>query len=419
MRLSLTAALILLLQAALSGAEVAKSADTVADAVGVNIHLDFGNTNYGYFPGLTTSLLSTSGIRYYRAGMTVWDQDAVNAIYNRLGALGLKGDYIFQSTDSVAKLQTFVNSVHNVAAFEYQNELDNNGNPAWPAQARALGSTFYPAIHQLLPSVPVVGPSLVYSGSSKQLGVVPMDANNLHFYVWNYPPDIDYAPGSAASMDAGQGPCMQNSAGGWDCFPGLNYAMDNAAADSPAVQFWITETGYRTSGDPFSVPVTYEPSYFTREVLWALKNNVPKVFFYELLDEQFSGTYGMVDAQMQPKPGFEALSSLVHLMADPGTTPFTPGNLDYTLTGGDHFIKHALFQKRDGTFYLVVWQACAEWDGKQDITPPAEPMSLSVSGKAIATLYTMQKSGDFAASTVGSSSTTINVGTQPIFIAIR
>jgi hypothetical protein len=399
-------------------AQTALPADSIADAVGVNIHMDFGNTGYGMYPDMTTSLLKKSGIRYYRTGITAWNQAAVNSIFKDLGTAGIRGLYVIKTTDSATQLSTLLKAAGNVAGVEYQNESDNNNNPLWVSQMRTMGPQLYTSMHTLMPTVPVIGPSLVYDTSAKALGVVPMDNNNLHSYMYNYPPDIDYAPGSKPSMNAGAGPCTTNAAGAWVCFPGLKYAMATAAVDAPGKPFWITETGYTTSGETSSVPAQYQAAYYTRQVLWAVQNNVPKVFFYELLDESASGNYGMVTAAMQPKPGFTALSSLIGLMSDKNAS-FTPGNLSYYVSGGDHFIQHGLYQKSDGTYYLVLWQSAAMWDGTKDITPAAESVSVSVPGKQISASYTMQSTGEFKVSTMSGGSANLSVGAYPIFLKIN
>ncbi|WP_074655561.1 hypothetical protein [Terriglobus roseus] len=384
----------------------------------MNIHLDFGNTGYGMYPDMTTSLLKKSGIRYYRTGITAWNQAAVNSIFKNLGTAGIRGLYVIKSSDLTPQLPGLLTATGNVAGIEYQNEPDNDNNPSWISQTRTFGPQLFTSMHNLMPSVPVIGPALVYDTSASALGVVPMDNNNLHSYMYNYPPDIDYPPASTPSMNAGAGPCTRNAASEWVCFPGLKYAMATASVDAPGKPFWITETGYTTSGDSSSVPVQYQAAYFTRQVLWAVQNGVSKVFFYELLDESVSGTYGIVTAAMQPKPGFTALSSVINLMADKNAN-FSPSSLNYLVSGGDRFIQHGLYEKSDGTFYLVLWQSAAMWDGSKDITPAAESVSVSVPGKQISASYTMQASGEFKVSTMTGSSANLSIGVYPVFLKIN
>ena len=55
--------------------ETPVSADSIADSVGVNIHLHYDNTVYGNFP-LIQSLLTDLGVRHTRDGLidTNWQQ---------------------------------------------------------------------------------------------------------------------------------------------------------------------------------------------------------------------------------------------------------------------------------------------------------------------------------------------------------
>jgi hypothetical protein len=261
-------------------------------------------------------------------------------------------------------------------------------------------------------------------GSPAILGPVPMTANNLHFYYNNYPPDLNYVPGSTPGPNAGGGPCMKNTEGGSDCFPGLRYQMDNVQADGPGKPIWITETGYVTSGLATSpgqsqyVPAQYEPAYYVREVLWALNNGVPRVYFYALIDDP-SGAFGLVDQSLQPKPAFYALANLIHLMTDTGTWNGAPESLNYSLAGGDSFLMHSLFQKTDGTFYLALWLAASDWDGSKDITPAPESVSISIQNHMIVDSELMQSTGFFLPTPINQSSVVLPVSTSPIFIRIQ
>lgn len=66
-----------------------------------------------------------------------------------------------------------------------------------------------------------------------------------------------------------------------------------------------------------------------------------------------------------PKPAYTALRNTIALLEDPGPT-FEPGSLDYALIGDTTNVHRTLLQKRDGTFYLVLWQEVAS-DGASPV----------------------------------------------------
>ncbi len=127
---------------------------------------------------------------------------------------------------------------------------------------------------------------------------------------------------------------------------------------------WVGEMGYHTYlGPEYTDGVTeiQQAKYLNRSLLEYFNANVEKVFIYELFDQgypaaptQKEGAFGLLRNDGSRKPAFTALRDLVGLLQDPGPT-FTPGSLDITITGGGTTVQSALMQKRNGRFYLAVW----------------------------------------------------------------
>jgi hypothetical protein len=90
---------------------------------------------------------------------------------------------------------------------------------------------------------------------------------------------------------------------------------------------------------------------------------------YELL--QGEAHYKLVNTDGGVTPAYTALRNLITLLADPGP-PFTPGSLDYQLSGWTEGVRHILLQKRDRVFYLAIWLAKQIWDPKTQ-----KPMTVS------------------------------------------
>ena len=412
-------------------AETARPADTVADAVGINTHFGFSSSAYMIHADLVVALMQEMGVRHYRDGITYLGGGggaypaSSYAVFNKLGSVGIHGDYVANCSAALSTNEQLLEELNNVEAVEYPNEYDVAGDSKWVATLRSCGAQEWSALHNY-PALQFVGPSFVQMNSPAKLGPVPMTANNLHAYFFNYPPDLNYPIGSPSGPNAGGGPCMQSSTGSWDCFPGLRFQADNVGVDGPGKPVWITETGYVTQGSPSTsgqsqyVPAQYEPAYYVREVLWALNNNVGRVYFYSLVDDDAAAnSYGLLDGNLQPKPAYYALTNLIHLLADTGTWSGPPDALNYSLSGGDRFLMHTLLEKSDGTFYLALWLAESDWDGAKQITPAPENIQVSVSGHTILSTKTMQSNGVLLPAAVNQASTTLPIGTSPVFLQIR
>jgi hypothetical protein len=76
-----------------------------------------------------------------------------------------------------------------------------------------------------------------------------------------------------------------------------------------------------------------------------------------------------------------ALKNLIALLKDPGPD-FAPAPLDYTLTSASADLHHTLLQKRDGSFWLALWQNVLSYDpnARQDLTVAAVNVALNFNG---------------------------------------
>ena len=133
--------------------------------------------------------------------------------------------------------------------------------------------------------------------------------------------------------------------------------MDQAHTDAPNTPVVITETGY-VSGPtpaPYQVSEAVEAAYTPRTLLLAFNKGIKRTFLYELVDEWPNDTdYGLLNHDFSEKPAFTAVKNMNVVLSDKGAS-FTPTKLQYTLAGADSFVNHTLLQKRDGTFWLVLW----------------------------------------------------------------
>jgi hypothetical protein len=122
-----------------------------------------------------------------------------------------------------------------------------------------------------------------------------------------------------------------------------------------------------------------ESSYLIRTLLLAWNHGIRRTFIYELLDEFPGSGYGLLRHDFSEKPAFVALKNLVGLLqetaADRG-----PGQLTFSIDNGDPSLEHALFQKADGSYYLILWleRSSFDADALRRIAVPSEKAQLQL-----------------------------------------
>ncbi|MDB4909355.1 MAG: hypothetical protein JWO39_178 [Gemmatimonadetes bacterium] len=337
--------------------------DRFVSSVGLATHFSYNDLlPYGHDRAKTIASLIATGARFVRDGLSVSVNGESNDDYwNAMRELTQGGMKLVlvtyptrlggDATDPFPyhdqrPLDTAIARVGaaNVLAFEGPNEVDNN-NQGWGGQtrygeyARTFQASMYAHAKQIAPSVSVLGLTVTSGDGARAVGDVSayMDAGTLHPY-----PDGDVPAAHLASMQS--------------ALAALN------AAKKP---WWVTETGYHTS--PNATESLYQPGvsdiaqskYVPRLYLDYFAAGIPYTSVYELIDEHddksnAEANYGLMYNDGTPKPAYGALRNLLALLADRGA-PFTPTSLRYTLGGATSTIRQSLFQKRDGRFYLVLW----------------------------------------------------------------
>jgi hypothetical protein len=325
--------------------EQAIQSDAFVDSIGVNTHFSYTNTDYYQEYQQTIAALKAAGIRHIRDGYYNWPQgNQMYTIHQAVAAAGIHADFVvsYNPLTTVANLQTFQALAGDMESIEGPNEYDDNGGSEWASQL--LG--FLPTLQQAGPilGVPVYGPALTEQASYSALGnIAPsMTYNNLHIYFGGRNPGSN----GWGSTDA-----EGNSYGS------IAWWLDNANIDAPGVPSIVTESGYMqtpTTTTPYTVPNTVAAIYTAQLPFEMLRQGITRTYSYELMDEPSSPTYGLMTNTLAAKPSYTTLQSLINYLADPGA-PFTPGTLQYTLTGSTTNVRHLLLQKRDGSFYLALW----------------------------------------------------------------
>jgi hypothetical protein len=359
-----------LLSASILPAQQASSAAAFVGQIGVVTHLSYTNTPYyTEFPQIL-SALQTLGVHHIRDGYYPWPATSpIVQNHQQLASAGITTDYVvpYDLTTTPQSIEQFAAEVGDVESLEAPNECDVSGTCG--SNPIADVASFLPVVDAAATDlqVPVVGPAFALQTSYLSAGDLAseMTVNNLHLYFGGRNP---------GSTGWGGDDAEGNSYGSF------NYWLDMANADGPGLPAEITETGYistPTTTTPYTLPESVEASYTPRTLLLAFQHGFPETFLYELIDEPSSPGYGLLNADLSPKPAFTAVQNLIATLSDDGGS-FTPGSLPYTFSGGDSNLNQLLFEKSDGSFWLVLWLEESSWDPVNCVPIAITPENIGI-----------------------------------------
>jgi hypothetical protein len=366
-------------------AQRAQQADEFVDSVGINTHLTYTNTAYASAWPQVLAALKAMHIRHIRDGFYPWASSSPYFVeHQQLHAAGINCDFVVATIPTAEQVATFREDAGDMAYLEAPNEADDQNNSKWAT-----------TLHQELPAlyeagaasgIPVLGPSLVYKASYPTLGDVAADMNynNLHIYFGGRNP---------GSTGWGSGDAEGHAYGS------ILWWLDNAQVDAPGVPSFVSESGYIANPKitPYTLPQDVEAKYAQRTLLEMFNAGIVKSYFYELVDEVTSTGYGMMTSSVQPKLAYNAVTNLLGLLEDPGSS-FQPGALSYTLTGAASDVHHLLLQKRNGTFYLVLWIEASGYNEAANVATPvaSQNVQLALSGATAQTIYAFNDQGGYS-----------------------
>ncbi len=147
----------------------------------------------------------------------------------------------------------------------------------------------------------------------------------------------------------------------------------------------MTETSYHNLiADDLGISEEAASKYLPRLLLENFNRDIKRVYLYELIDEypdtegDVQQHYGLLRQDGSSKPAYTAIKNLISLLK-PGAK-FSPGSLDYTLSGDTEQVHTTLLQKSSGEFYLIVWQEVKSWDNenKKDIGIAKREINLNL-----------------------------------------
>jgi hypothetical protein len=421
----------------------AASTSEFLDSIGVACHLNYGWTPYKDFH-TTKKLLVASGIRNIRDGGA--DPIAITRL-RAMRAAGIRVTWVLDPTEGVTPnpaywtaaprytMAHFLKDVLGVTVADYvevSNEIDIfYANKHWhmhdssPLSADPKSPYFWgPYILALtrdtsrslkadpaFSSIHLLGPSFggisagVPDGSLYDL----VDMGTFHPYMYrgniSAPSGIAYDGVPSYFVQTTQPTVYIDEYPTY--FRDFQGPYKLGAHQKPMV---ATETGYYTGSSQYSISELAQAKYIPRIFAEYFRHSIAKTFIYELLDEGGDGemehSFGLVRADLSPKPAYTALQSLTALLQD-GDHSFAPGELTYGFNPAPRgsftrtqYAHDLLLQKSDGEFFLLIWHEISDANRTDrsgtavmgtdiDVNPPALEVTITLPDRIVsATLYT-------------------------------
>lgn len=388
----------------------------VYDSVGVNTHWYFGN-GYQYQPQFSklVTLMTGAHIRHFRDGVYSVGTNTpsyLTQMYQTLAAQGIHGELIVpqSTTMSVSQMEAGLKLYPGIEAIEPPNEWDICGGSNWVPTLIAEEPTIVAAGHDL--GLTVLGPALTQVGSYASLGNISryMDFNNMHIYFSGRNPEN----GGWGGPDA-QG----------NYYGSIPYQLDLGQIDAPGLQSFVTETGYITTTGTVTqgeIPESVAAIYAPRTVIEFYKRGIKRTYFYELVDDPNTNGagYGLLHSDLSPKPSFTAISNLLGILQDQNTQ-FTPGTLQYTLTGNTKGVETFLIEKSSGVFWLAIWLNGSIYDVNALTPTPIAPQQVTLSisgGRLVNYVAAFQSNGQTQGSWPNKASAQLNVTSGLMLVRI-
>lgn len=360
----------------------AKKAEAFVNSIGVNVHLGYDNAGGAYtnFP-MIKQRLQEIGIRHYRDGLeNPKIKNHVKRFHSELSAEGIRGTFIASTRLSIEDVIASANLMADaIEAIEGQNEILNI-YVKWDDKKRDDARKHQKALFRALNAdpkwkdTPILGPTCVGLKAYTDLGDLSayMDFGNVHPYPLGHPPTGEKS--------------------------GFHEELKAGVLVSGRKKLFATETGYTTgtsdTGNQRVSPAA-AAKYAPRLYLENFNRGILCSFWYEFCDQGTNGsqeaTFGIITKSHEYKPQGSAIRNLITLLKEATfnpakkiweTKPFTPGKLNYTLTGGTKDIHSTLLQKSDGRFYLCLWQEISSYDIRnnveKNIVNPDVPVTLEL-----------------------------------------
>jgi len=167
--------------------------------------------------------------------------------------------------------------------------------------------------------------------------------------------------------------------------------LRHASVAYDSLPLWCTETGYHNalnnlSGHP-PTDNAIETKYLPRLFMTYFIAGIQRTFSYEFVDEypdpedhEQESQFGLLNNDCSEKEVYGAMKNMLALLDDAGPA-FQTGSLAYDIKTNDRYrLQSLLLQKRDGRYYLVIWNDKSSWDRKEKVAIdlPLRPVTIAL-----------------------------------------
>jgi hypothetical protein len=370
-----------LAQPARAAPNKAKTAESFIQSIGVDTHIKNLSSPYGDYQRVKR-YLNELGVMHARDAAVLPKNTTTYSRYADLCAsLGIR--YILNVTDELWSRPPTASEIDQIVsksgcaveAFEGPNEFNLERTGDWGAQLETFQRETFNAINASShPEIPLLASPLGKTTDGyPPLSEIPnladeSDANSMHSY-----PQGNHPTGAHPRYPRHYSFLFDRD------IPMSEYV------GAPGRDIYATETGYHTSTSVQGISEQAYGLYAPRLSFEYFNAGVERGYHYQLLDHLNEGPshpqshFGLIAYDGRKKSAYRALENTIDILEDPGgSAGFTPGSLEYTLSGGDENVHTTLLQKRDGTFYLALWQEVRSFDRVRDtmIDVPAQKVKL-------------------------------------------
>lgn len=354
------------LGAGLAGLGPYPMADLVADALGVNVHLEYGGTIYdtGY-ASIVRPRLNELGTRHIRSGAgSGTARSTAITRYQQLAAQGIR--LLLMNDSYVADTAYMAAHLDYIEAVEGRDEPDTNDDSPtnhWQAGLRAAQIAFYAAVraNSALDGLPVLPSAFGRSA-------------NLPWWAANFADLEDYCDAGALHdranaaaygtipevTGAGQGGGWTGTSAGWSN-PEVEASYRSALGATKPI--WSTELGPRYDGANLSTEHQAAKAVARHLLFRVLSMGRPRVYVYQLIENSGSEDFGLLTTAGTPRQAFNALRNIVALFRNQGPG-FQTTTLGYSVTGATADMQQHVLQRRDGSWLLVIWRGTGDGSNK-------------------------------------------------------
>jgi len=340
--------LLVMTPGAMSTPVKAREADSFIESIGVAAHINY-IAGSDEFYNIVKPALGELGVRYVRDGGSSKEfKESVREVYRDYG---IKFTLVIDPRDGYSGLSVpqdiILPLLGAVVAVEGPNEWDVNERLTYkgsnfPDGVRRFQNEMYKAVKNFnhpnlsvrdkVRRVQVLTPSIANANNGHRLGQVSADGGNMHSYTGGMLPDQDldkkWLPLTKEMLDNRSKPLVATETG---------WCNDLSSPDACTGQGGVSEKA--------------TAKYIPRMYLEYFRRGIQRCHVYNFSTDEWSS---FLRRDGSKRPAFYAVKSMIALLKDPGPR-FSPRSLDFKIRGNTSDLRSLLLQKRNGTFYLVLW----------------------------------------------------------------